>query len=380
MQTNQLNRDKLRELARIKLDGAKVLSVYLNLDPSEFATDRARASEISSLFDEADRRLRDANGLTHDQLMSLREDVERVRTFLSGADFKGAHAMAVFASGPADLFEAVKLPRAVESELVINDTPYVEPLADIASTGDWAVLLVNRRMSRIFRGRPDAGFREVARLQDDVHGWHDQGGWSQSRYQRGIEKEVHDHMKRTADVLQRRLKSRSFERLLIGGPDETASAMCETLHPYVKERLAGRIDVDVENSNADQVAEAAAPIIEQEDRKHERAALDRLEEALATGGRGAAGLDDTLEELNQRRVEILLFEPGFTAPGVVCPRCGWVGTDASECPADGTQCERRDDIVEAAVSLAINQSADVIVTRFFDDLDGRGSIAAVLRF
>jgi len=152
------------------------------------------------------------------------------------------------------------------------------------------------------------------------------------------------------------------------------------LHPYLQERIAGRIDVDVENTSPDQVLEAAADRMEEHDRERERQALDRLAERLGTGGRAAAGLDDVLDALNQRKVEILLFEQGLSAPGVVCPQCGWTGAQASSCPVDDSELEERDDIIESAVQLAITQSAEVIAVHHYDDLEGKGSIAAVLRF
>lgn len=37
-------------------------------------------------------------------------------------------------------------------------------------------------------------------------------------------------------------------------------------------------------------------------------------------------------------------------------------------------------MIESAVELAITQSAEVIPVRYYDDLDGKGSIAALLRF
>src|SRR3954447_15238161 len=58
MQTNQLSSDTLRRLAELRPDG-KVISLYLNLDPSEFASGQARATEINSLLDEAERKARD---------------------------------------------------------------------------------------------------------------------------------------------------------------------------------------------------------------------------------------------------------------------------------------------------------------------------------
>src|SRR5690348_8498370 len=188
MQTNELNRSKLRELANIHPDGAKVLSLYLNLDPTEFASAQARSTEMSSLLDEADRRLRNGESFSHEEKAGLRQDVDRVREFFrTDADFKGAHGLAIFCSGQADLFEVIKLPRPVDTGVAINDTPFIEPLTDLAFEGSWGVFLVSRKTARILRGSRD-GLEEIAHISDDVHGWHDQGGWSQARYQRGIQK------------------------------------------------------------------------------------------------------------------------------------------------------------------------------------------------
>ena len=43
-------KQRLRELAALRPDGQKVLSLYLNLDPSEFPTPRDRAVELESLL------------------------------------------------------------------------------------------------------------------------------------------------------------------------------------------------------------------------------------------------------------------------------------------------------------------------------------------
>jgi peptide subunit release factor 1 (eRF1) len=78
----------------------------------------------------------------------------------------------------------------------------------------------------------------------------------------------------------------------------------------------------------------------------------------------------------------MLLAVGFEAPGVVCKECGWAGTDAAgSCPIDGGELERRDDVIERALELALMQSAEVLVVRHFgEELDEHGSVAAVLRF
>ena len=382
MQTNDLNEGRLRELASLRPDGARVLSVFLNLDPQEFAQAPARATEIESVLDDAERRVREANdNLPHEQKLALRGDVERTREFLKGADFKGAHGFVVYASGPADLFQALRLPRPVITRAVIDDSPFIEPLVEICQKGSWAVILVNRKVGRMFRGSPER-LDELRAVEDDVPGRHQQGGLSQARYQRSIDEDVRDHYKNVADAAFRRFQSSPFDRLLIGGPGEDVAEFEGRLHSYLRERIAGRVEVDVESATADQVLAAARADMEAVDRKLEDESLERLRQGLATGGRAVAGLDDTLQALNERRVEILLLADGFDAAGTSCPQCGWVGTpEHTTCPADGTKLESRDSLAESALELAIEQSAQVLRVRgAAGEIESHGGIAAVLRF
>jgi peptide chain release factor subunit 1 len=381
MQTNELTNETLRRLADLRPDGARVMSLFLNLDPSQFGTQPARATEINSLLDQADRCVRDADDLPHDQGQALREDLERARRFFDGADFEGAHGLALYLCGPAGLFEAIKLPRPVDTRACLYDSPFVEPLAELGMRGTWVVLLVNRQVARMFRGSADR-LEELPQIVDEVHRQHDQGGLSQARYQRSVDKEVQDHLKHVADVVLRRFRHSPFQRVLLGGPEEILSDVEQRLHPYVRERISGRVKVDVENTNAEAVRAAAAPAMEEIDRAREREAFERLEEAVGAGGRGTAGLDETIGALNERRVETLLVVEDLGAPGVYCPSCGWVGVEElSTCPADGGELRRQEDIVESAIELAILQSAEVLVARYEpEELNRRGGMAALLRF
>ena len=382
MQTNQLDSDLLRRLADLRPDGGRVLSLFLNLDPSQFGTAPSRTTEINSLLDDADRRVRDESDLGHDDQRALREDIERVRRFLAGADFEGAHGMAIYACGSADLFEAIKLPRPIDTRACISDHPFVEPLAELAMRGTWVVLLVNRQLARMLRGSRD-GLTELPPIEDDVHRQHDQGGWSLARYQRSVDKEVQDHLRRAAEVVFRRFQRSPFERILLGGPEEILSDVEQRLHPYLRERIAGRVRVDVENTTPEAVREAAAAVMDEVERSDEREALERLDQGVGAGGRATAGVAETVAALNERRVETLLLVEGFDAAGAQCRSCGWLGVDpeAPSCPADGGELDGRDDISEAAVELAIQQSAKVLVVRDHrDDLEGRGGCAALLRF
>jgi peptide chain release factor subunit 1 len=376
MQVSAPDRDQLRSLAELRLDRPVVLSLYLNLDPSQFATPPARKTSVRSLLDDAERRLREAGGLAHDDKMALHASLERAGTFLENElPSDGAHGLAVFASEPVELFEALKLPRSVPNRVAIGRSPLVGPLARLARRERWCLALVNRRDARIFRGSPD-GLREVEQIHDDVSGQHDQGGWSQARYQRGIEKEKDDHLKITCDALLRHFKRQPFERLIVGGPREVVTDFEHKLHHYLRDRLAGRIEVDVERSNADQVLEAARPLIEKLEHRREQDALEKL------GERGACGLEDVLPPLNERRVELLILDEQFGGvTGVQCLECGWLGLEGDRCPADGSELVQLEDLTEAMIELSVQQSADLLAVHHERGaLEDHGGAAALLRF
>ena len=321
MQVNEMDSATLRRLAGVRLENGKVLSLYVNLDPSEFGTPKSRRAVVNSVLDEAERKAAEQHDLDHEARMALREDIARARGFFEGNGFsaKGAHAIALFAASSVGLFETARLPRPVDAGAAIRDRPWIEPLTGLARRERIVVALVNRRHARVFGGAPEQ-LEELEAIEDDVHGWHDQGGWSQSRYQRGIEKEIADHLRRTGDSLFARWQRAPFDMLIDGGPDEVTAPFEELLHPYLRERLAGRIDVDVETASADDVARVTAPVIEEHERAREAERLDRLKAGLKPGGRGAAGLDAVLEALNERRVETPALRRGLRRAGRALPR------------------------------------------------------------
>lgn len=352
MAATTITRGRLRRLAELRPERGLVLSVFFNLDPSEFATPAARSTEINSVVTAAAKKVDEADGLDHDARQALRADVVRVREVLSGSDVatNGTHGLAIFAYGPADVLEVVKLPHPIESRAIVDDHACVEPLVRQGSAERWCVLLVNRKTARIFLGTAD-GLDEIDHIEGDTHRQHDQGGWSQARFQRSVEQEKLNHVGHALDTLFTRFKRRPFDHLVVGAPEELVGEVEERLHPYLRERLAGRIGIDVENSSAGDVQAAAAEVVDRHVAQVERDALDRMQQGIGRGDRGVSRPEPVMEALEQARVEILLLAEDFDAPEL-----------------------------DQAVEKAITQSAQVLVVRHHDDLVMHGGIGAVLRF
>jgi peptide chain release factor subunit 1 len=371
---------RIRKLAAIRTDEPRVISVYVSLDPGEFPTRKERRSEIESLMDEAATKV-DDDALSHDGRNALARDISKVRDWAeTSLDPDGAKGVAVFCSSPIDLFEVFKLARPVAPEVRVDHAPYLEPLIATLPHDAWCVFVVNRADAKIFRGTRDH-LTDVERIQDDVHQQHDQGGWSQARYQRSVEKEVSDHVKNACDHLFEEFRIAPFDKLLIACPQERWPEVEEKLHSYLKERLVEQFDADILGDGPDDVLERCRPLIEQHERRQEAALIERLAEGLGQNDRAASGLAPVLEALHMRRVETLLIDADFHAAGVVCRQCGWMAPQGKNCPFDKTPVDRVDDIIEAAVEAAVLQSAAVHEVRYHEpDRALGGSIAALLRF
>jgi peptide subunit release factor 1 (eRF1) len=341
---------RLRELAEVQPAEGRVLSVYMDLDPAEFGTAPARATQVTSLMTDARRTIDELDDLSHDERKALRADLETVRETLSqpGIADNGARAVAVFACSPAGLLEVVRTPRPLPPKVVVDRAPHVEPLVLAQGAERWCVLLANRRNARLFTGAPSE-LEETDRVEDNVHSQHRQGGWSYPRYERSIEEDVRDHLENVARVTFDLLKARRFERLLIGAPQETVGDLERHLHPYLKERLAGQVKLDVENSSAEDVRRATAEKVAELEARREEEALERLRQGIGSGGRAAAGRDEVLRLLEEARVEALLL-------------------------ADGTEAGE-------AIERALETGAEVLIFRHHaEHLGPHGGIAALLRY
>lgn len=360
----------------------RVISLYLDLDPERFATGPARASQIRSLLDDGARLLDTIDGLTHEHKLALREDLKRLDTFLSSpeAPFRGARSLALFCSGPEDLFEVIQLAKPVVARVAIEPAPYVEPMISALENRQWLVTLVNRRTARLLSGSPER-LRERDRRQDNVRAQSDVGGWSQANYERSAEEDALNHLRGVAEDVNRRWREERFDRVVLGGPQEVVARFEEMLSDELRTHLVPeRVDLDITSATEAQVRTAVEEIVRGDEQRGEAEALNRLSDAVGAGRRGVLGLQDVLEALNERRVETLLLSPDFDASGHRCPRCGLLlPADARRCPADGSATQDVGHVREAVVEAAIAQDAEVMVIRHHEDAPRRG-IAAILRF
>jgi peptide chain release factor subunit 1 len=371
----------LRDLATFRAENGCAISFYLDLDPSVSPTAGAIDSSINALLDSVIRsEMANRGELTHEQRQGLRADVARLREFFD-SDFsrEGSRGYAVYCAGLDNVWQTLPLSERIPDLVKVGRTFYLAPLVPLIGRGDGVlVAFVGRERGDLYRLR-GGRLEELAKEYDEQHGRHDQGGWSQARYQRHIEKLVQEHLKDVAATLERSLRRLRRPRVVIVASEETRAELEEELSTEVREAIIGWASAEAHATPA-QLLQKVEPLLERWRAEQEASAVERWREAAGRNGRAASGWAQTLEAASDGRVELLLFHDGTDHQAWQCPACGRVAAEPGNCPLDGTQMEESRDGLDLAVHQTLAHGGTVWALRQRQDLDPVEGIGAVLRY
>jgi peptide chain release factor subunit 1 len=374
--------EQLRELAAFRAEKGCAISVYLDLHPSDTPTPPAVETRVSSLLNGAERSLTERKAsLSHEQRVALKGDLARIaKWFDEDFDRAGARGLAVFAAGLDNFWTTLTLPDAVPDVARIGSELYLAPLARLVGRSDGAlVAFVSRERGQVFRLR-GGRLVEIADETDEVPGRHDQGGWSQARYERHIETIVDRHLRRVADSLDGCVRRLRGARVVLIGPEEIRPEFEEILSNDVRSRLIGWTAAEA-HAEGPQLFEAARPLLEKWWTGKEEELLARWREEAGKNGRATAGWEQTLEAASDGRVDLLLVQDGVDTPAYQCPACGRAQMTNGSCPLDGTTLESRDGGLDLAVHQTLAHGGTVhVLPRDRRELEPVGGVAALLRF
>jgi peptide chain release factor subunit 1 len=372
-----LDQDFLRGLARWTADGAPVSSMYLDVDGRRYP----RKQDYEVRAEELAHGLRSQAGdLDRRRKRSVARDAHRMLAFIGSLDRGPVRGVALFSCADGGLWEEVLVPRPLPDRAVVAEQPYVLPLEALVETyQSFCTVIVDREKARIFLATMGR-IREASDVFDDVPGQHDQGGWSQARYQRHIEEHVGKHLKHVAEVLLRFFKRKQFDHLIVAGPEELLPQFEPGLHDYLRQRIVARMNLPMTAGPSDVLTRSLA-IEEQFEAERERRTLERLRADSAAGRGAVGGLDPVLSALNNGRVETLVVPFGVSHRGLRCSVCGRLALRGRKCATCGGRMEAVPDVVESAVSSALRQRARVETLSAIElDQPGEQLIGALLRY
>jgi peptide chain release factor subunit 1 len=367
----RLDAARVRALATYRAARPAAISCYLDLDPSIVPTASELATHVTSIVDDLRRRSE------HDT--QLRRDADAIASFLeSDLERTGAHGLALFVSGADDRWSEIRLPRRLDDGLHIGRTFVVAPLLEFVERDrELIVAAVGRDRGTLWRLR-DGEIGALEDLSRDGQGQHDQGGWSQARYQRARGEEARDHMQAVADEISRRIRQGSDTLLAVACAEEQRATFEEMLRPHVRTALVGFLELEKQD-DAHALAPEAGRLLQARLAGERAELLERWREELGQGsGRAADSWDDALTAAWDGRVEAVLVD-GRTADGYECTKCGRGYAQPGSCELDGTELQRA---LGGALELAVRGTlahGGTVRCMASGELDGP-PVAALLRY
>jgi hypothetical protein len=331
--------DVIRSLVGFRGERAPVTSCYLDVDGRRYVRHQDLEHEVNALLHDAHAR---ANGD-----VSVRRDLHRIEELVKGGiDRSRTRGLAIFACSAHDLWEVISLPVSVQNRVVINHMPAVGQLeALLEESTALGVLLADKQRARMFVFEL-GDLVDHSELFDELPRDYDsRGDRDQGDVAHHVDALKHHHLRHAADVALAVFQQSAFHHLVIAGPDEISTELESLLHPYLRDRLFGRLHVSV-SAGLEEIRNAALDVEHKIERRKEADLVARLREAVATGRRGVAGLAPVLAALGDRRAERVVVSQGYREAGWRCALCGAlaiVGRNGSGC---GAELVALDDVVE----------------------------------
>jgi peptide chain release factor subunit 1 len=371
-------RTTLSELAAIDAGGYPVISFYLNIDAyrGEEATHIIRKRNL------LDRVSANRARLGSQHAASLDRDIQRIRDFVRDRAIESYRGVAIFASYGGGVWEPFVFEQLLVDHVSVGAAPDLAPLYRVlAQSTVCATALVEQGKARLFLVTREA-VHEVNDIYTDVPGRHDQGGWSQARWQRHHDEHVHQHLRQTAEQLLGLYNEEGYQHLFLAGTEPLTTALRDILHPYVKARLGGTMTLPL-TSTAAEVQAATLSHLDRLSEVHEEALLSELREQAATGRLGVTGLGATLAAVQRGQVATLIVGEECRSPGWYVRALDHYAVSDTDPVCQGHQLEAVDDIVGVLIERAISSGGNVVVMRSAAARAGLapwGGVAALLRF
>jgi hypothetical protein len=344
-----LTHEEIERLAKFDATTSRVLSVYLDLDPS---TQVRRAYRI--VFEDL---VRDVRILRDEAaLPQFSDEVARVQAFLETEPPRGK-GLAVFTCAPHVLWRAEFLAVRAPNHLVFEPKPDVAPLLRIMDEYErYAVALVDKTRARLFSVFMGEIEESDALRDTDAIGRTDQGGWSQSRYQRHHEAHVYSHLKTVAQRLADLHRQRRFDRLILAGPEEATTELRRVLPRMLARHVVAVISAEVDAGVRD-ILDKTLAVERRIEREDEERLLRELLDLAEPGGRSVLGVRPTLAALWTDLVQTLVVAQGARGEGSECPNCERLDPGRVErCPTCGAAMRHVHDIFHRAAQRAVEQA------------------------
>jgi peptide chain release factor subunit 1 len=349
-----------------------VLSLYLNINPSEGNADAYR--------------LRLRNMLKE---VNLPQDTSAIERFFNSEFDWSGKGVVVFSCAADGFLRAFPLALPVRDLVHVSNRPVLKPLMDLLdSYGGYGVVLVDKQGARLFHFHLGELREQEGVLGANVK--HTKyGGASTVPGRRGgiagrthrVDETIDRNMKVSAEFSVHFFENNRIRRVLIAGSDENINLFRAMLPKAWQSLIVGTFIMPMTASHTEVLAHAMQTGNEAEARRKERL-VENLITQSAKAHSATVGLENTLQAVNNERVQTLVVMEGFRSGGAQCQSCGLLTIkDVERCPVcDGEMASGGVDVVDLAVNKIVRHGGEVEVILKSPMLEKVGWMGALLRY
>jgi len=359
----------LRELLDYTTD-KPVLSIYLNTDPSEGNAD-AHKLRLRSMIKE----------------INLARDVEAIEQYFNHQYNWAGRGIAVFSCKSNDFFRVYPLAVPVRNLIHISDRPSVKPLAALLDNyGGYGVVLVDKQGARVFFFHMGELREQEGMLGETVKRTKHGGGGSavpgrrgESAANRTVDEVVDRNMREAVEFSTRFFETNHVRRILVGGTDENVKLYCSLLPKAWQSLVMGSFPMSMTASHGE-VRDKAFELGVQAEIEREKRLVDRMITLAAKASGAVTGLPETLNAVNEGRIQTLVVSEGLRKNAYRCKSSGLLTTRPEQDCMGEDDVEKIYDVIDLAVNHVMRSGGDVEVIMSTETLDKVGGIGAILRY
>jgi len=371
-----LQQEDLQELLAFDGGESKVVSLYLNSDISQ------QTNEIIK---------KQARGLLK-EVENIDDDIAVIEQYLNFSYDWSSPGLAIFSCADKDFFRAIPVAVNFRNRVRVSHRPHVKPLSHLFDYyAHYGVVIIDRIGARFFEYHMGELMDTDGTVGDEVRklklggGSARGGGSTTTTGQRGGQGGRHEeevvmrNLRESAAEAQQFFANKPIRRLFLGGTAENVAQFRDQLSKQMQSRIAGTFAIDM-TAGEHEIRKQSLELLHQANAEREQLLVQNMITAAAKGGNAVTGLEASLRMVSEGRVQTLLVSDGYRSPGFINEEAGQISVFESVSTPYDTPLRPVDDVVEAAVSRAIDLGGKVEIIGDNPDLEKAGRIGAILRY
>ena len=360
----------LSRLATIQGNDRCVLTVYF---PGSATTGPKAADKLAQLPGA----LLGGESLTCDETEHRRRSMDLWRIRVRKVDFPAALGWVGVVSWLTEDVALMQLPVAVEPAAYLDNSPFLLPAARLLDDFEaYAVVYADHARAAIYLAALGK-LKEESRLRGEIKNHVRKGGWSQQRYERRRDKEIHYYCRAILNKLTELVASERLRRIVLAGDRILLRELEKRMVPGMRKQVVCRLPMEGKKK-PHEIFQETLPSAAEEERRQEHWLQDAIRNEHGAGGRAVVGPADTLAALNQKRVRWLLIGPMDGVDFWRCPGCGGCGLGQCQACPECNQATYAQSAANEFMDLAFAGGSRVELTG--DDLAELGAVGALLRW